>query len=91
MHKTSPSRLPHLTSPTLLTAAYHEAVLTLTQVLKFGTRRSILTAFRAVLVARLALLRDTGTAHDLIAADAVAHEISHIDRDLATRHPHTSN
>ena len=91
MRKTSSGHLPHLQSPTLLTAAYHGAVITLTQVLKFGTRRSVLTAFRAVLVARLALLRDRGTSRDLIAADAVVHEIGHIDRDLTSHNNRPAN
>lgn len=87
----TPNRLPHLQPPTPLAAAYHEAVITLTQILKFGTRHSVLTAFRAVLVARLALLRDAATAHDLVAADAVAHEISHLDRDLAIHNNQPTN
>jgi len=91
MPKMSFARLPHLESPTPLAAAYHEAVITLAQILKFGTPRSVLTAFRAVLVARLALLHESGTAHDLIAAEAVAHEIRHIDRDLPTRNRRPSN
>lgn len=51
--------------------------------IKSGTALEILTAFRAVLVAEIALLRDSGGVLDRSNADALTWEVEIVDRDLA--------
>lgn len=67
----------------LLAAAFHEAASTHAGLIKCGTDRQILTAYRAVLVAEAALYRDSGGAADIATADGLGWEIEIVDRDLA--------
>ena len=88
MTKLPSNRLPHSQSQTPLMTAYHDAVLAFTEVIAFGTAFHVLTAFRAVLVARLALAREGSEGSESASSattEAVEHEISNVDRNLADR------
>lgn len=66
-----------------LAAAYHEAARAHAATLKSGTARQILTAFRAVLVAEIALLRSCPGAFDHATADEISYDLADVDRELA--------
>jgi len=74
---------PTFTSDDPLAAAYHAAASAHVATLKSGTAREILTAFRAVLVAEIALLRSCPGAFDLATADAISYDLADVDRELA--------
>ena len=85
MNKTSQNHPPIAPLSDSLMAAYLDAARRFAALLDFGTAAQILTAFRAALVAETDLLRHSGGVLELVAAEALEHEIALVDRDLANR------
>jgi len=75
--------LPTIAPADPLATAYHEAARAHIATLKSGTARQILTAFRAVLLAEIALLRSCPGDFDQATADAIAYDVEDVDRELA--------
>ncbi len=81
-HK-QPSEPPSPAPRDPLAVAFHVAADTHAATLKSGSALEVLTAYRQVLVAEIALLRDSGGALDRATADNLEWEIERVDRDLA--------
>jgi hypothetical protein len=66
-----------------LATAYHQAASDHVKTLVSGSARDILLAYRAVLVAEIALFRDCPGALDQNAADLLTYDLADVDRGLA--------
>lgn len=67
-----------------LAAAYHAAAQAHVEAIKSGSPLEILLAYRGVLAAERALLRDCDGALDQAGADALTYELEAVDRELGT-------
>jgi hypothetical protein len=77
---------PHAAAPPdLLAVAYHDAARAHVQAIKTGTPLEILHAYRGVLAAEIALLRDCPGAYDQATAATLTCALEDVDRDLAQR------
>jgi hypothetical protein len=85
MNDPTPHAAAHTAPRDPLAEAYHDAARAHVASLRSGTPLELLAAFRRVLVAEIALLRDAGGDLDQGCADQLGWELERVDLDLAAR------